>query len=631
MTFDLKFRLTEGEGPMRVSAIFALSSLLVFASTAPTFAQNQLPLNFRGLTSLELGPNELGGAQDDLVARRSHRGHQAADVRPGLSAPAPHTVSNVATLPRVRPQRVVAADSGFFGFAGLNHFDQRFAGTGAYTNTQFSEEPPDQGLCVGSGYVMEIINSALAVYDLEGNLLSGPTANNQFFQVQPAIIRSNPPVFGQFIYDPRCYFDPATRRWFITESEFATDPNTGAFKSPTAILIAVSQGSNPIGGYFLYSIDTTDGDGSLPGHPGCPCAGDQPLIGADANGFYISTNEFPIIGNGFNGAQLYAVSKAALVGGNLSTVVHINIGAIAVPAQDQANGGIWYSVQPATSPAGGDEGGEEGSGTEYFLSALQFGPAPFDNRIAVWALTNTASLPSNSPNVQLLHIVINTESYGMAPGTFSAPQKRGPTPLRDALGDVDRIEQLAGNDDRMNQVVFAAGNLWAGVNTSIAGDDSTRLGIAWFEVRPSLQHGQLDAAVQNQGYLSVSGQNVIFPSIGVNQSGQAVMAFTLVGRRFYPTAAYSTVTNEAGDVRIAGAGVGPEDGFTGYSAYGGSGVARWGDYSAAAADGHGNIWFGAEYIGQTCSFAQFAADTTCGGTRSLLANWGTFIGKVSTQ
>lgn len=106
------------------------------------------------------------------------------------------------------------------------------------------------------------------------------------------------------------------------------------------------------------------------------------------------------------------------------------------------------------------------------------------------------------------------------------------------------------------------------------------------------------------------------------------MAFTLVGPRYYPTAAYSPVTSQAGNVRIAGAGLSPEDGFSGYPAAGGPGVARWGDYSAAVADTGGDIWIAAEYIGQTCSFAQYSADVTCGGTRTLLANWGTFIGKV---
>ena len=608
---------------MRISVVLTLS-VLVFSSTV-TLAQNQLPLNFRGLTSLELGPQALGGAQDDLVVQRSHRGHAAADVRPGLHSAAALAPAAAVSIPAPVPQQVVPADPGFFGFSGLNHFDQRFAGTGKYANTNFSLEPPDQGLCVGQGSVMEAVNDALAVFSTSGSLLSGPVPLSQFFKLPPEIVRSTPPVYGPFISDPRCYFDPGTSRWFVTELEIDTDPKTGAPTNHSSILIAVSKTSNPSGAYYLYSINTTDGNGKLPGHPGCPCFGDQPLIGADANGFYISTNEFQIQVGGFNGAQVYAVSKAALVVGSVGTVVHINAGAIPVPPPDQVNGGIWYSIQPATSPT------TASSGTEYFLSALQFGPAPFDNRIAVWALTNTSSLASDSPDVHLLHTVVTTESYGMAPGTFSARQQRGPTPLRDALGDINRLERLAGNDDRMNQVVFAAESLWAGVNTSIAGEEGTLLGVAWFNISPSLQEGALSAAVRNQGYVSVGGQNVIYPSIGVNQSGQAVMAFTLVGPRYYPTAAYSPITDHAGSVRIAGAGLGPEDGFSGYPASGGPGVARWGDYSAAVADANGDIWIGAEYIGQTCTFAQYSADTTCAGTRTLFANWGTFIGKVPTQ
>ena len=182
-----------------LAAVFFFGAAMIVASSSPALAQNQLPLDFRGVTYLEAGPNWVGGPEDDLVVGRSHVGHAAADVRPALrrassAALAAAAASAAASTPRPRPQRVVAADAGFVGFAGLTHFDQRFAGTGVYTNTQFSLEPPDQGLCVGGGRVMEIINNALAVYDSSGNLLSGPTANSQFFQLQPEVIRSTPPV-----------------------------------------------------------------------------------------------------------------------------------------------------------------------------------------------------------------------------------------------------------------------------------------------------------------------------------------------------------------------------------------------------------------------------------------------------
>jgi hypothetical protein len=40
------------------------------------------------------------------------------------------------------------------GFEGLNLFQQRYARGG----NQFTVEPPDQGLCVGNGYVVEAVN-----------------------------------------------------------------------------------------------------------------------------------------------------------------------------------------------------------------------------------------------------------------------------------------------------------------------------------------------------------------------------------------------------------------------------------------------------------------------------------------
>src|SRR5438128_1481676 len=71
-------------------------------------------------------------------------------------------------VPAPAPNGVTFANSGFFGFLGLTHRDQRFAGTGAYTNTQFSLEPPDQGLCVGNGFVLEQVNTALSAYRTDG-------------------------------------------------------------------------------------------------------------------------------------------------------------------------------------------------------------------------------------------------------------------------------------------------------------------------------------------------------------------------------------------------------------------------------------------------------------------------------
>jgi hypothetical protein len=93
------------------------------------------------------------------------------------------------------------------------------------------------------------------------------------------------------------------------------------------------------------------------------------------------------------------------------------------------------------------------------------------------------------------------------------------------------------------------------------------------------------------------------------------MTFTLAGQDYYPSVSFVTLdkVNGAGSIQIAASGAGPDDGFTGYGAFGGR-VGRWGDYAAAVADADGSIWLAAEYIP--------------GGPRSILANWGTFVGRV---
>jgi hypothetical protein len=60
----------------------------------------------------------------------------------------------------------------------LNHFQQRFIAGGG---NQFSVEPPDQGLCVGKGFVLETVNDVLRVFDIAGNPMTAPTDLNSFY------------------------------------------------------------------------------------------------------------------------------------------------------------------------------------------------------------------------------------------------------------------------------------------------------------------------------------------------------------------------------------------------------------------------------------------------------------------
>jgi len=132
---------------------------------------------------------------------------------PGKGNPNGHVPA--AHIPTATSLPITSVNPGFTGFNGLSHRDQRLAGTGQYTNTQFSLEPPDQMLCTNGTQVLEGVNNALATYSTGGQATSGPTAFSQFCGLTPEIDRTTH-VYGDFVSDPRCYYDWQTSRWFIT-------------------------------------------------------------------------------------------------------------------------------------------------------------------------------------------------------------------------------------------------------------------------------------------------------------------------------------------------------------------------------------------------------------------------------
>ncbi|HVC88313.1 MAG TPA: hypothetical protein VNC40_12925 [Gaiellaceae bacterium] len=581
-----------------------------------TLAAGVLAVVAYAAPSITIGPNEVNSSIEKAVNRAIPNSQSNAHV-PSSGVPRP------ASSP------VDSSAGAATGFAGLNHFQQRNVADGG---KQFSLEPPDQGLCVGGSTVIEAVNDIFATYSTAGAMTGGPTSLTMFYTGQHQIVRS-PLTYGPFLSDPKCYFDPQLQRFFMTVLEIDQNASTGAFDGGSHELIAVSKSATPstaAGDWYQYSIDTTNT--SLSGHSGCPCFGDQPLIGADKYGFYITTNEFSINGPQFNGAQVYAFDKAALASGTLRYQYVAGEGGLVPLAEGPA-----YSLQPATSPTAADWSSAAG-GTEYLLSALDFN-GTLDNRVAVWALTNTSSLTSASPDVQLSSVILPSEVYGQPP---DATQKSGSTPLATIIqqlygaknagsSSAPQEELLAGNDDRMNQAVYANGQLWGALNTVVKTQNGpSHVGSAYFDVAPSVGVSGLAASMTSQGYVSANNQNLLYPSIGVTSAGKAVYTATLAGPDYYPSAIYTTIdpSTGPGTIHLVGAGLGPDDGFTGYPPFGGP-TARWGDYSAAVSDPAGNVWFATEYIGQTCTAAAFYADTTCGGTRTILANWGTYVGKVT--
>jgi hypothetical protein len=525
------------------------------------------------------------------------------------------------------------------GFDAINHHQQRFEVAGG---NQWSLEPPDQGLCVGNGKVFEAVNNAIAVYDSSGTRLAMKSLN-RFFKY-PFEINRTTGVAGPQTTDPTCLYDPATQRFFLTILTYSADA-AGNPTGPNTLDTAVSNTSDPLGSWSIFKIDATDdGSNGTPIHPNCPCIGDYPHIGVDANGYYITTNEYPWFVDGFNGAQIYAMSKTKLAAGATSLpVVHFST----TRSDPQGNPG--FTVWPAQSPTAAMYD-TAAHGTEYFMStdaAPEANGTGTSSNIDVWSLTNTGSMNGTSaPALSLRVKPLAVHDYAIPP---DANQKPGPTPLADCLnltacskavwGTPDRFKEHEGLvsalDSRMQQVDYVNGVLYAahGTAVDVGSPAAQKAGVAWYIVNPTTNatNGNLSAALVHQGRVAVADNNLVMPAMGVRPNGSAVIATTLAGANHFPSAAYVNLTaaGVTGPVTVVKEGVGPTDGFTEYRIA--ASPPRWGDYGAAALDpATGKLWVASESIAQSCTFSQYLADPLgqCGGTRTALANWSTHITNV---
>jgi hypothetical protein len=501
------------------------------------------------------------------------------------------TGPNVA-LPDPTPIPVIQEDTpGFFGWKAISSKQSRESNHGNH----FTVEPPEPVVCMGNGQVLEVVNSALRVFDTKGSPLSDVLDINEFMLLPPAIDREHRPHFpGPFSGDIQCEYDQGSGRWFVMIWSIAQDPDSGETTGDNFYYTAVSKTSDALGDYWIYESNADSP------HPGDARAGDHPFIGTDANVYVIQDNEFSFFGDEFFGSVLHVFSKASLESGNIGRETIIRPMPI----------GKWYSLQPATVPPGGAYESAQG-GTLYFASALDFAGTG-DNRIALWALTNTSSVDGPNPDFGLQRRNVQTEEYASPGGQVA--QRPGDVPLGDAVGEAEN--GLDGGSDETQPTKFAVGDVWTIVDTLT---DSGNVALAWFEITPGFDsNNNLTAHLAHQGYVAIDGNSVAYGAFAVKPDGSPLIAMDVAGPTIYGSSGYGLldVNNGLDAVHIGGTGLVPDDGFTCYAAFVGDRTrgCRWGDYSDANVGTDGKFWFSGIFF--------------TNAQRRSLSNWNTFLGST---
>src|SRR6266566_8664017 len=163
--------------------------------------------------------------------------------------------------------------------------------------------PPDPNGEVGPNHYVEMINLVFAVYDKQGNRLTGPTKLGDLWAGFAIPDCTDPSG------DPVVVYDQLEDRWLL--SQFTTrgmNPD-GTFNGlPFYDCIAISQTGDPTGAYFRYAFITSVAGSESTFFP------DYPKYGVWKKSYLLTTRDFG--SEGEYGISVYALEKNKMIDGN---------------------------------------------------------------------------------------------------------------------------------------------------------------------------------------------------------------------------------------------------------------------------------------------------------------------------
>jgi hypothetical protein len=593
-----------------VPALFAgslVSAALFTASAAPaasgtTGAKGSVLHSIRFMGTVNVTKLGRNSHQASFKSDRTHRG--GLYVRPEFNPKGEEARSATPSAGPEVPGLPVQV-SGVQPIDGVNAADSRLARNG----NQFTNAPPDGGICAGnSGIKVETVNSAFGFFDATEQIVFPPIAQSSFFGLPPSIDRStSPPTFpGPSLGDAKCVYDHGSGRMVLLTWGTGQDPQDGSFTGTNDFFIAVAKTQNVLGDYNIYDLSLDP-----PGSPGCDpaCLSDHPTLSTDANTVVTTYNKYNAGSEEFLGARIIALSKAAMIAGDIPNAVEFEGG--------ELGGGLLYTLQGAQAPTDGSYA-TANNGTMWFLSALQFVPGQADDRVALEALTNTAAIDSDPGDLEYSKAIVpGTNRYDTPP---VIPQKRGPHPLGKAVGE--GLNYLDAGGDEMQPVWYAGGQIWGILDSRVGVRNTLRGGLLWMTVNPSGSPGNISGVVTHQQFLSVTTNWLAYGAIAVNGAGtKAIVAASWAGPTVYPSAVYGwldTNTWLVTSIKAYAVGVRPIDDFDCYKAFnpGFKRGCRFGDYNGAT-------------LNKAANSFKLEAEWVSSRPRVFFANWATALASAT--
>jgi hypothetical protein len=331
--------------------------------------------------------------------------------------------------------------------------------------------PPDPNIAVGQTYIVEVVNSEIAVLDKNGNMLAGyPKKLGSLWSTLGGGCATNNAG------DPIVQYDRFADRWLIAQ--------LGSLNSPFSECFAVSQTNDPTGAYNVYSYSFGNNLNDYGKFGVWPTA---------SNSAYLGTYNLFANGNTFVGAELCAYDREAMLSGAPSPA------ALCYMVPD--GGYLPSDVDGATAP------GEAG----YFLnfnslSSLQLYQLAPDFTNLTGSLIGPTDIPVNA--------------FQEACGGGTCIPQPGTGRQLDSLGD-RLMYRLAYRKFSDHEAMV--------VNHSVTVGSS--VGVRWYEL-DAVPGGAF--GVSQQGTFAPDAAYRWMGSIAMDQAGDIALGYSLSSSSVYP-------------------------------------------------------------------------------------------------
>ncbi len=391
--------------------------------------------------------------------------------------------------------------------------------------TYMGLRPPDPHIAAGPSHIIAIVNSKFGIFNKTGTELFEATGFSWFSPVNSLT----------FIFDPKVNYDAYNQRWLLLFH--ATNFSAGQSRW----LLAASQSANPLGCWWMWSLDNTL-NGSTPSSP--LNWADYSDMGFDGNYIYLSSNQFGFSPTSFHYTKVRVLKASEVYSGSILNWVdywnHL-----------QANGENAFTIRPAYSLGNPPP-------YEYLANAHW----PGDTMFTLWGMKDPFS-----PTPAILRAGIPVGFYSVPPDA-SQP---GTTCLVDTI------------DSRIMNVIWRNGSLWTVQNTAVNWGSGTVSALKYHHVNTDT------LTLLDDIYFGADGIHYFDGAVMEDSSGNMATVFARSSSSIYP-GAYYTVKPDGGSIDPAVGVLHIGENYT-------CGT-RWGDYAGNWIDPSDNLtfWIFHEYI-----------------------------------